>query len=211
MVAEKEAGCISLHASDISSHSSMSEDSQEAIKVSLNQKLARDRQESYAPAVEELTENKPLKQIKRRNTIMKQQIAEEVQSEVQNYLDCGICLNVLEKPVECSTCKRSFCKLCVLDYLNLCKNKAKVFCPNCRNFPFEYVDSHPMLMQALNKLQISCEYQDSGCKEICSYEEIVPHQNICPYMNFICSNFGCDQKILRKDFSQHEKTCEFKV
>ena len=78
MVAEKEAGCISLHASDISSHSSMSEDSQEAIKVSLNQKLARDRQESYAPAVEELTENKPLKPIKRRNTIMKQQIAEEV-------------------------------------------------------------------------------------------------------------------------------------
>lgn len=41
MIEEKKAG--SIHSKDMSEHSSWSEDSQEAIKVSLNKKLARDR------------------------------------------------------------------------------------------------------------------------------------------------------------------------
>jgi hypothetical protein len=101
-------------------------------------------------------ENKPLKAIQRRNTIFKNQIAEEMHEEVKNYLDCGICLNVLEQPVECNTCKRSFCRACVDEYEFLCKNKAKVVCPNCRNEPFTWGEAHPMLKRALTKLTIKC-------------------------------------------------------
>lgn len=156
-------------------------------------------------------ENKPLKAIKRRNTIFKSQLAEDVQEQVTNYLDCGICLNVLEKPVECNTCRRSFCKTCVEEYVALCQNKAKVLCPNCRNEPFSTGEAHPMLKRALTKLTVKCENAARGCKEMIHYDDIDQHRKECLFVEMICQNFGCEKRLLRKEFAEHDQACEFRV
>lgn len=93
----------------------------------------------------------------------------------------------------------------------LSKNKDKIACPLCRNEPFTTVEAHPLLKQHLARLTIKCENEALGCTEKISYSKIEKHRRECGFVEMICQNYGCDKKILRKDFAEHELTCDFRI
>jgi hypothetical protein len=118
---------------------------------------------------------------------------------------------VLEKPVECTVCRRSFCKECCDEFIKLCENQDDIKCPNCRNEPFRYMEAHPMLKRALSRLTINCENASRGCTEQISYDNIDDHRKNCPFNMLMCQNFGCEQKVLLKEFKEHSKNCGYKT
>jgi hypothetical protein len=109
--------------------------------------------------------------LKRRPTIMKSQLEESVADEIADFLDCGICGNIINQAAECTKCKKGFCLTCVQDYVNLCQHKGPVVCPICRHHPFATGDPHPMLKTALLKLKLKCENAGRGCPVKVTYAE----------------------------------------
>lgn len=192
------------------SHDSWEKDEHEEIIREITQRCNNDDVKltiTDDPAIK--SENKPVTVFKRRPTIMKDQLEEGVADEIANFLDCGICKNILNNAVECTKCRKAFCRLCAQDYVQL--HKGAVACPSCRHEPFTTGEPHPMLTTALLKLKLKCEHAAQGCPEKLTYAELGKHRSECQYVLMICQNFGCSERILRKDFEQHDNTCKFRV
>jgi hypothetical protein len=78
-----------------------------------------------------------------------------------DFLECSICQDLLWKPVACQSCETPFCSTCINRWLT--NNPKK--CPNhCET----YIERKcpPFIVKLLAQLQISCSYEEQGCKEV---------------------------------------------
>ena len=62
-----------------------------------------------------------------------------------NLLQCKICMNIINDPYDCLCCNQTFCKQCIINYIN--SNKK---CP----FDSFFQNKENIFLIILNKLQI---------------------------------------------------------
>jgi len=160
----------------------------------------------FVPMPGSTGENAPFVQIKRRPTLMKDQILDMEEDEIDDMLLCVVCKNILQEPRECSDCRVNFCRSCVDER----KKKEVLACPGCNFEGFETCKTHPYVLNELKKLKVACENKAKGCKEKVPWREVNQHRFECLYQTLECPNFGCNGQYLRKDYGAHEKCCEFR-
>ncbi len=76
-------------------------------------------------------------------------------------LECGICHDLLWKPIACQSCETPFCSSCInrwiIDNPNKCANRCETYVERkCPSF----------IAKLLARLQISCYYQSKGCQQV---------------------------------------------
>ena len=101
---------------------------------------------------------------------------------------CGICQDVLNKPVVTQCCRQSYCEDCIEEWL-----KVHDKCPNDRKpLTIEVVSEVPRLViNIIDKMQIRCDNSDRGCPEVTTIGTKDDHYKICLYNK--CKTCGCDR------------------
>ena len=98
---------------------------------------------------------------------------------------CGICLNVLNKPVVVQCCRQSFCKHCIQQWL--IQNKT---CPNDRQTvtTLDITPAPRLILNVLNNMRIRCDRYLDGCRAVVTIGQIDEHVDECEF--YQCSNCG---------------------
>ena len=60
-------------------------------------------------------------------------------------------------------------------------------------------------------IKARCENADKGCTDIIDYLNLKRHQAECGFATVRCTNYGCEQEMFQKEFSSHDKTCEYRI
>ena len=98
-------------------------------------------------------------------------------SDLDEFL-CGICHDVLNKPVVTQCCRQTYCRDCVEGWL-----KRQTTCPNDRkSLTINGLSEVPRLViNVINKMQIKCDYSDKGCPEVITIGTKVEHVEMCMF------------------------------
>ena len=101
---------------------------------------------------------------------------------------CGICQDVLNKPVVTQCCRQSYCRQCIEEWL-----KGHNTCPNDRKpLTINRVSEAPRLViNVIDKMQIRCDNSDKGCPEVTTIGTKEYHYKTCIYNK--CKTCGCDR------------------
>lgn len=129
--------------------------------------------------------------------------------DFKKLIECPICFKILNEPLTCKKCAKSFCKNCINLSLQSTKN-----CPCCGAI----FNSNKIMGQAtrnqLNICKFKCFYKNKGCQEIISYSNFFEHINKCNKGDYICNNIKYSWKINEdKKFSPNKfegEKCKFK-
>jgi len=96
-----------------------------------------------------------------------------------SFLQCPICLDLAEDPMETSCCNNIFC--------NKCATAIKNSCPQCRSNTFKFKPS-VLAKRMINSIEKVCEH--------CSYKstigDIKDHYIVCPKLSRKCSVKNCN-------------------
>ena len=96
--------------------------------------------------------------------------------------ECGICKNILRRPLTIDTCEHSFCFLCFANQMKGVEESESV-CPSChKNFKIENVKFSHQLQKLLELLKFSCR----NCKKkfaISDYSSYTLHTSSCKNEN----------------------------
>ena len=131
------------------------------------------------------------------------------------FIQCKICMNILNDPVDCICCNQTFCRSCIQNYIktnNKCpyqdfygknnKNKKSILenlKPSSINFP-----------RFIQSLKFYCKNKKNGCNEILSIEETSEHDKICKYKK-IMSNVNKNNFLIDdNDIFVYLSNCEGK-
>ena len=150
-----------------------------------------------------------------------QYVSEE---KVPELLICGICTCPYVKPLR-TPCNHYFCSSCLNQYFqfsssnnnnnnNNNEGEKKNSCPTCRteiSLSRTVEETHPLILQQLNSLQIYCAKRENGC------EWKGPRSNLQDHFQLSCSSLeceniakGCKWKGAIKNREAHlVKECEF--
>ena len=120
-------------------------------------------------------------------------------------LSCSICLNILWKPVCCSSCQANFCSTCIDEWLvESKKKKNNLICTN-RCF-WVKKQSPPILKDLLSDLKILCTNTTLGCDAIVDYDALEAHEKDCAYTTKKCD--GCKSSVVEGGVQEHRAGCE---
>lgn len=100
---------------------------------------------------------------------------EEQEKELRKCLDCGICLELLLKPVTTS-CGHNFCRGCLISVYKRSIYRPK--CPMCRL----QLSKTPLKVNLLLDYIISCKFPDEYKQRISnkkSFEKVSPMRKMC--------------------------------
>ena len=122
---------------------------------------------------------------------------------VENDLECPICLELLENPVDLKGCQHTFCNDCICPMWGICP----LSCPLCRHDikdTSDIVPTHRFLRNTLSKIQLKCSH---GCGKIFSHENYREHIRSCDDNpeNFI--ECACKSKFPKYEFLAHKDSC----
>ena len=96
-------------------------------------------------------------------------VNKEYYEGIKSMINCLICLNIIENPVQCTKCQHYFCSECI--------NSVNKKCPlRCENN--EYIKSMPCL-NLLSNLKFKCK-----CDEIVTYDQREKHIENCKKKDF---------------------------
>ena len=96
-------------------------------------------------------------------------VNKEYYEGIKSMINCLICLNIIENPVQCTKCQHYFCSGCI--------NSVNKKCPlRCENN--EYIKSMPCL-NLLSNLKFKCK-----CDEIVTYDQREKHIENCKKKDF---------------------------
>ena len=110
----------------------------------------------------------------------------ETLSLLEDSVICRICLDILNKPIQCSCCQNSFCSECISKF----QINSNFKCPNkCANS--EMIKPSLILKNLLSKLKFNC------CDTIIPYEDMSNHLKICNEVVEDC--WCCNKKTKRKN------------
>lgn len=132
-----------------------------------------------------------------------------VTGEVNNtlqHLVCGICFDILWKPVSCSKCQANFWEGCIARWLSSSGSSGHPVnsCPN--RCIYRKANSPPILKNLLSELRIFCGYKENGCNQIITYDGLERHETSCPFQPENCS--GCEKVFLLHERQLHEQACD---
>lgn len=117
-------------------------------------------------------------------------------SSLPSHLECEICLDVLNDPVQTSCCGRGYCKLCI----DQVENKV---CPHCCEMLKVFPDKK--YLKLVYNLKIKCPYHNEGkCQWNGSSLELKDHLKVCDVKPITCS-VGCGRQFERKFKEVHMK------
>lgn len=117
-------------------------------------------------------------------------------SSLPSHLECEICLDILNDPVQTSCCGQGYCKTCIKQV----RSKA---CPHCRAKLEFYPDKKSLRL--INDLQIKCPYHIEGkCQWEGSSSELKNHLKNCDIKPVTCS-LGCGKQFEKKNKEFHTK------
>eukprot|EP00299_Pterocystis_sp_00344_P006372 c181_g1_i1.p1 GENE.c181_g1_i1~~c181_g1_i1.p1 ORF type:complete len:451 (-),score=70.97 c181_g1_i1:40-1368(-) len=142
--------------------------------------------------------------------------AERFLEPVDDEFICPICHDVLGQPAALMECQHHFCWDCIKWH----------FGSNIERCPVCGADSDVSSIQTinrslnnlLNKQQLHCTYQFSGCDVVTTLDRISTHESACDFAPAWCGNIGCTHflastgsiPINRGDLQQHSLECQWR-
>jgi E3 ubiquitin-protein ligase NRDP1 len=99
-------------------------------------------------------------------------------SSIGDELQCSICCSILEKPIQIRECQHTFCKDCFDQWF-----ENQQTCPIDRNFinQSDIIPVSRLLNTLLNRLEIKCEFESSGCTSVVALEFLSSHVAECEF------------------------------
>jgi hypothetical protein len=96
----------------------------------------------------------------------------DLRSEEEDEFSCGICHDILAKPVVVPCCRQIYCEDCINEWLNVHQT-----CPNDRSLLNKNgLTQPPIIVQnLLAKLKIRCDYEKDGCDHVSQLENLTTH------------------------------------
>ena len=111
------------------------------------------------------------------------------------FIQCKICLNLLNDPYDCLCCNQTFCKSCIINYI-----KANNKCPfseffsnqqdkkdntnnNINELLKKIKPSSSNFTKVIQSLKFYCQNKEKGCNAELNIEEIFEHEKICKFNN----------------------------
>ena len=115
-------------------------------------------------------------------------------SPLPSHLECEICLEILEDPVQTTCCGQGYCKNCIDEV----KNEV---CPHCRAKLEVFPDKKSLRL--INDLKIHCPYHiENKCKWKGSLSELNSHLKNCDIKPITCP-LGCGEQFEKKNKEFH--------
>lgn len=114
--------------------------------------------------------------------------------QMDEYIQCHICLEPAEDAVETECCHNVFCEGCIKIY-----GTKKHECPMCRQSNVKWNES-PFIRQIVADKEVPCPY---GCKKTIKKSEVKEHKSDCEGVEFVCNTEGCKFKAGREEFIKH--------
>ena len=114
---------------------------------------------------------------------------EKIITTLTKFLQCKICMNILNNPYDCQCCNQTFCKDCISNYIKTNKkcpyedfysnnsNSNKTIISRLNNLK----SSSANFSNVLNSLRFQCQFKKNGCDKILCLEEITQHEKKCRY------------------------------
>ena len=127
---------------------------------------------------------------------------ENILNLITKFIQCKICMNLLNDPYDCLCCNQTFCKLCIMNYIkanNKCPfseffdlNKKKESKKDIANNQNKKINNHHELLskikpsssnfsKIIQSLKFYCQNSDKGCNCELNIEEISEHEKSCKY------------------------------
>ena len=114
---------------------------------------------------------------------------------VDDELQCSICADALENPVQLKQCEHAFCAQCI-DQWFASNNRT---CPiDRRNVSENDINRSPrFIINMIGRLKIKCNYYANGCESTLSFESLAKHVAECnfkPVKEELCET-GCGKML----------------
>ncbi|XP_064553810.1 E3 ubiquitin-protein ligase NRDP1-like isoform X1 [Drosophila montana] len=127
---------------------------------------------------------------------------------VDEELLCPICADVLEEPMQSSSCEHAFCRYCIEKWM-----QEKQICPVDRSdlLPIHLVPVSRLMRNMLGRLKIKCCFAENGCTALMPLEEYRNHVAHCqnnPKVVVMCTK-GCGMRVPKDELSRHN--CVFEL
>ena len=124
-------------------------------------------------------------------------------NQVDDEFLCSICLGVFESPVH-GPCGHTFCVKCIENWIPVNVNA----CPLDKKplFKKDLVAVSIPFRNLLNRLDIKCDFEPSGCANVCQMHHLPSHVKVCPFNpdgEMICEQ-GCELTFMRRDKDGHK-------
>ena len=132
---------------------------------------------------------------------------ENIRNLLTKFIQCKICMNLLNDPHDCLCCNQTFCKSCIINYI-----KANKKCPfseffenkNSTNKDVNELmkkikPSSSNFSKVIQSLKFFCQYKEKGCNEELNIEEILEHEKLCKFSNKISKNNSNTKKDKNKE------------
>ena len=131
------------------------------------------------------------------------------------FIQCKICMNILNDPIDCICCNQTFCRSCIQNYIktnNKCpyqdffsKNnqKKKSILENLKPSSINF-------SRFIQSLKFCCKNKKNGCNEALSIEEISEHDKVCKYKKITHINSKNNFLIDDSDIFINLSNCEGK-
>ena len=105
-----------------------------------------------------------------------------------NFLQCKICMNILNDPYDCLCCNQTFCKKCIINYIDTNKEcPFDSFFQNKKNIALNKNDKYNIkpsssnFYKLISSLHFYCKNYQLGCNTQLSIEDIKEHEKNCQY------------------------------
>ncbi len=133
---------------------------------------------------------------------------ERFKDKVDIKLLCSVCLKILNDPLQCPN-EHYFCGSCIQKSLR----ESSEVCPVCQHHLTEETLTKPprILMEMLEGLEIRCDHENRGCRELIKLEFLDHHVDSCGYSPTRCTNVDCAEVMNRNEKERHEREqCDFR-
>ena len=118
---------------------------------------------------------------------------ENILNLITKFIQCKICMNLLNDPYDCLCCNQTFCKSCIINYIktnNKCpyseffeNNKEKINNNNIKELMNQIKPSSSNFNRVIQSLKFYCPNKEKGCDDELNIEEVSEHEKLCKFSN----------------------------
>ena len=118
---------------------------------------------------------------------------ENILNLITKFIQCKICMNLLNDPYDCLCCNQTFCKSCIINYIktnNKCPyseffddNKEKINNNNIKELMNQIKPSSSNFNRVIQSLKFYCPNKEKGCDDELNIEEVSEHEKLCKFSN----------------------------
>jgi len=116
---------------------------------------------------------------------------ENILNLITKFIQCKICMNLLNDPYDCLCCNQTFCKSCIINYIktnNKCpyseffeNNKEKINNNNIKELMNQIKPSSSNFNRVIQSLKFYCPNKEKGCDDELNIEEVSEHEKLCKF------------------------------